>query len=103
MTAERSRPAPLPPSLRSPSRGRGSRGPHPAARRAAAAAHNRSRGRALWAPNLQVGKLRPREGKDWLKVTRLDWGRAPARPRQSSPCSKGRGTTGASKGGGKAD
>lgn len=78
-----------------------------------AAPHNRSRGRELCAPVLQVGKLRTEEDKDRLKVTQLDrqdpgvnpairpmrlgerdnfWGKWGTRPRapKGSACLQGR-------------
>lgn len=72
MTGERSLPAPLPPHCGARAAGAGAA---EAPTLPPAVPHNRSRGRALCAPILQVGKLRTEEGKDWLKVTRLDCGR----------------------------
>lgn len=71
MTAELL-PGAAPPSLRSPSRGRGSGGEAPTLPRAPS---RQSQRQALCAPILQVGKLRTRESSSGLHC-QLDSGRA---------------------------
>lgn len=86
MTAERCFPGAAPPVTAEPeprARERERRRPPPCRPPRARRPSQRSRRRALCAPISQVGKLRTRERKDWLKVTWLDCGRARARTQRS--------------------